>query len=137
MKRHYNRSIVFAILFALLLPAFAAAKPGPRTPPTIRDQILKHGVGAWVCVEEKNGLLLAGRITGLDEDSFGMQLHNYPEVTVVFYSDVVRVRQIGISGKTAAILVGATVAVGVVMALIAHHEFEQNKAKMPTLPTLP
>ena len=82
-------------------------------------------------MDETNGITLVGKITGIGDQSFGMQLHNYPEITDVRYAEVVRVRGVGLTGKGAFALIGATVGSAVAAGLIMHHEFEANK---PTLP---
>jgi hypothetical protein len=131
------KSIAVVLIFALATPSIAFASPKPRSPQEIHAKILKRGVGAWVCVEEANGLLLAGRVANIDVVSFGMQLENYPEVTTVNYADVVRLRNLGLSAKGAVILIGVTVGAAIATGLIMHHEYEQNKATFPTNPTVP
>lgn len=121
-------------ILALLTPSLAIAKP--LDPDTVRARIAKRGVGNWICVEERNGILLVGRITSVDERSFGLQLQNYPEITPVMYSDVIRVRT-GLSGAGIGIIIGATVAAAVITGVVMHHEFEANKPQLPTTPTSP
>jgi hypothetical protein len=131
------KSIAVVLIFALATPSIACASPKPRSPQEIHAKILKRGVGAWVCVEEANGLLLAGRVTNIDVVSFGMQLQNYPEVTMVNYADVVRLRNLGLSGKGAVILIGVFVGSAIATGLIMHHEYEQNKPTLPSNPGTP
>jgi len=119
---------------AMLMPSVALAKP--LTADQAREKIVKRGVGTWVCVEERNGLLLIGRITSIDQDQFGMQLENYPDITPVNYSDVTRLR-FQLSGRGIAVLVGVPMAAGVIGALILHHEFEANKPQFPPTPITP
>jgi len=121
-------------IFALMMPAPAVAKPLDAD--SARSKIVKRGVGAWVCVEERSGILLIGRIASINTDGFGLQLENYPEVTPVSYADVTRLR-FGLSGKGIGIIVGAGVAVAVISAVVMHHEFEANKAQLPSTPTMP
>jgi hypothetical protein len=118
----------------LMMPAPAIAKP--LSADQAREKIVKRGVGAWVCVEERSGILLIGRIASVDADRFGLQLQNYPDITPVSYADVTKLR-FGLSGKGIGIIVGAGVAVAVISALVAHHEFEENKAQFPTAPPSP
>jgi hypothetical protein len=118
----------------LLMPSLAIARP--LDPDTVRAKIAKRGIGNWVCVEERNGLSLVGRITSVDEQSFGMQLHNYPEITPVMYSDVIRIRT-GLSGAGMAIIVGSAVAAAVITGVVMHNEFEANKPQLPTAPASP
>jgi hypothetical protein len=65
-----------------------------------------------------------------------MQLHNYPEITPVMYSDVIRIRT-GLSGAGMAIIVGSAVAAAVITGVVMHNEFEANKPQLPTAPTSP
>jgi hypothetical protein len=121
-------------IFLLMMPAPAIAKP--LSADQAREKIVKRGVGAWVCVEERSGILLIGRIASINTDAFGLQLQNYPDVTPVSYADVTKLR-FGLSGKGIAIIVGAGVAVAVISAVVAHHEFEENKPQLPTAPPSP
>jgi len=132
-----QRVIACLVISALMLPAASYAGPKNKTPITVHDQVVKLGVGRWVCVDETNGLTLVGRITGVGDESFGMQLHNYPEITDVRYADVGRVRGVGLTAKGALIMTGAFVAAAVVGGLILHHEYEVHKHDMPTMPVLP
>lgn len=124
----------FLLIALVMTPAECYAGPKGGNPLTTQDKIVKLGVGRWICVDEKNGIALVGRITGIGDQSFGMQLHNYPEITDVRYADVVRVRGVGLTGKGAFALLGVTVGGAVAAGLIMHHEFEASK---PTLPMQP
>jgi hypothetical protein len=134
LKRMLWRYTSLVSVCALLMPSLAIAKPLDSL--TAKEKIVKRGVGNWVCVEEGNGLALVGRITSIDQDSFGLQLHNYPEITPVLYSDVTSLR-FGLSRTGVIALVGGTVGAGVTGALILHHEYEVNKPQLPTMPSPP
>lgn len=125
-----------ACVCALLLPSAALSAPKPIGADEAREKLVKRGVGNWACVEEKSGLALCGRITTIDEQSFGLQLHNYPDVTSVFYGDVIALH-FGLSGKGVAALIGGTVAAAVITGVVMHHEFEENKPQLPSTPTMP
>lgn len=129
-----RRCLSLALVCALLAPPAAMAKPLDAA--TVHDKIAKRGVGTWICVEERNGVALIGRITSIDADSFGMQLQNYPEVTPVMYADVTRIR-FGISRGGMWAIIGATVGAAVIAGVVLHHEYESNKAQLPTTPTNP
>jgi len=131
------KSLAVVLIFALGTPPIAFASPKPRSPQEIHAKILKRGLVNWVCIEEANGLLLVGRITNIDVVSFGMQLENYPEVTMVNYADVVRLRNAGLSAKGAVILIGVTVGAAIATGLIMHHAYEQNKLSLPPNPGTP
>jgi hypothetical protein len=123
-----------ALAGALLLPAVASAKSKPLDPVTVHDRIAKRGVGSWICVQEANGIALVGRVVSINDDSVGLQLANYPDITPVAYTDIVSLR-FGVSKKTvwtiAAIGLGATAA----MAAVGFHEINEMKAQQPALPT--
>lgn len=137
MRRTLLKIVAVVLSAVLAAPSVAVASPRKSSPEAIHSKILKRGVGSWVCVEEANGIVLLGRISNIDVVSFGIQLENYPEITVVNYSDVVRVRSMGITGKGAIALIGGAAAAAVITALVMHHEYEQNKPTMPTNPSLP
>ncbi|MGB6687526.1 MAG: hypothetical protein WBE76_06765 [Terracidiphilus sp.] len=128
------KCVSFVSVCTLMMPSPALAKP--LNADSARARIAKRGVGAWACVEERNGILLIGRIVSVDTDSFGMQLENYPDITPVAYTDVTRLR-FGLSGKGIGIMVGASVALAVISAVVMHHEFEANKPQLPTAPIMP
>jgi len=130
------RASGIALLCALLMPSFAMAAPQPVNPETIHLKIVRRGVGSWICVEEKNGIALVGRITFIDDHGFGLQLNNYPEITTFAYGDVNRLRT-GLGTKGAVILIAGTAGAAVATGLIMHHEFEENKPQLPTLPPSP
>jgi hypothetical protein len=135
LRRMLWKCVSLVSICALLMPSMALAKP--LNPDTVREKIVKRGVGSWVCVDEQNGLLLIGRIASINQDSFGIQLQNYPDITQVQYADVTRLR-FGLSRGGVGILIGASVGAAVIVALVMHHEFEENKAQFPTAPpTLP
>jgi hypothetical protein len=120
------------LVCALVAASAPAALAKPLTPEKVHARVLRQGLGNWVGVELQNGTAFAGRIVSVDEQSFGLQLHNDPEITPVLYGDVVCLH----TGISHGAFWGFTIAGfgGVVaMALIAHHEM----AKMPTLPTEP
>jgi len=120
------------LVCALLAPSAAFATPRGMTPETVHARILKRGLGNWAGVEVSSGAAFIGRIVNIDEESFGLQLHNDPYITQVPYSDVVDLQTGPPKGAFWAI-VGTGVGGMVALALVAHHEMSQ----MPKLPTLP
>lgn len=131
------KCVALLLITALAAPSVAFARPKAQNPETIHRKIVERGIGNWVCIEESNGVLLVGRITTIEEQAFGMQLENYPDITMIRYADVVRLRNLTASGKVMGIWIGASVAVFVAGALIMHHEFEKNKPTLPPNPTVP
>lgn len=132
----FLRCICVALICALMAPTAGLAAPKPLDEQTVRNRIVKRGVGSGVWVQESNGIALWGRVVSIDEQTFGMQLHNYPEVTPVRYCDVVDLRMGMSRGGFWAITIAGFGAV-TAMALVAHHEMENQKMQMPTLPNQP
>jgi hypothetical protein len=122
------------MLLASALVAASAPVASARaiTPDKIHARVVKQGMGNLVGVELQNGTAFWGRIVSIDEQSFGLQLHNDPAITPVLYSDVLRLHT-GISHGAFWGIAIAGVGGMVAIALVAHHEM----AKMPTLPAEP
>jgi len=140
MRRLFKKSlktVALTLICALCAPSIAFARPKQQNPETIHRKIVQRGIGNWVCVEEANGILLTGRVTTIEEQAFGMQLENYPDITMIRYADVVRLRSLSSSGKAMGLWIGASVGSFVVVALVMHHEFEKNKPTLPQNPTVP
>jgi hypothetical protein len=129
-----RRWVTLMLVVTLLSPSLALAKSKPLTPDLVHERILKRGVGNWVWVQEDSGVVLVGRIVTIDGGSFGLQLHNDPEITPVLYSEVVDLRT-GPSRAAMWTIVGVGIAGMVILAVVAHHEM--SNMKMPTLPAQP
>lgn len=136
MGRTFNRAVAVALI-AAMFPFAASASPKPVNPETIHRKVVERGTGKWVCVDMKNGTTVVGRIASIQEQTFGIQLDNYPEPTMIPYADVQRVRAAGPSGKVLAITIGAGVAGTVAVALIAQHNLNNLKNNQPTMPPFP
>jgi hypothetical protein len=123
-----------AMLLVCALVAGSAPVAWARllTQDKIHARIVKQGIGNWVGVELRNGTAFWGRIVSIDDQSFGLQLHNDPAITPVLYSDVMRLHT-GISHGASFACIAVGVGGVILVALIAHHEM----AKMPALPTQP
>jgi hypothetical protein len=93
-------------------------------------------VGYWACVQLQNGVEFCGRVISIDEQSFGMQLFNDPEITRVFYSDVVDL-QMGITRKGFWIFTGVGFAAVATIAAVSIHEMNKNKLQIPPMPAAP
>ena len=132
----FDRVIAIALI-AALIPCAASASPKPVNPETIHRKIVERGPGNWTCVEMKNGTAVVGRIAAIYEESFDIQLDNYPEATTIAYQDVQRVRNVGLNGKGLAIVLGLGVAGTVATALIAAHEMNNFKNNQPPIPPFP
>jgi hypothetical protein len=131
-----NRTVAVALIAAMFSLA-AGASPKQVNPETIHRKILERGTGKWVCVDMKNGTAVLGRIAAIHEQSFDMQLDNYPDVTTIAYADVERIRRVGLGRKGTVIMIGAGVGGAIAIGLIAQHEMNNIKMSQPALPTTP
>ena len=136
LGRTFNRTVAVALIVAMV-PLATRASPKPVNPETIHRKIVERGTGKWVCVDMKNGTAVLGRIAAIHEQSFDMQLDNYPDATAIAYTDVERVRGVGLGAKGTAIMIGAGVGGAIAVGLIAQHEMNSIKNSQPPLPTLP
>lgn len=127
-----RRQLSMVLILCLLAPSMAFAKTKPLTPELAHERILKRGVGNWVWVQTDSGVVLVGRIVSIDGGSFGLQLHNDPEITPVLYSEVTDLRT-GPSRAAFWGILGAGVGGMIILAVVAHHEM--SNMKMPTQPT--
>jgi hypothetical protein len=118
---------------ALLAPTMANARPKPLDPATVYARIAKRGAGSLICVQEANGIALVGRIVSIDDQSVGLQLHNYPEVTTVSYADIVGLRT-GLSRGATWAVVGVGLGLAGAMAAVGFHEMNEFRDHVPTLP---
>jgi hypothetical protein len=114
------------LVCVFLAPAVANARPKPLDPVTVHARIAKRGVGNWICVDEANGIALVGRIVSVGDQSVGLQLQNYPEVTPVLYTDIVGLRM-GLSKGAMWTIVGVGLGLSAVVAAVGIHEVNQNK----------
>ena len=134
LSRTLTRCIGMLLVCAVLLPSIASAKP--LTPEAVHARLLKRGVGYWVGVQLQNGVEFSGRLVSIDEQSFGLQLYNDPEITPVFYSDVVDLRM-GITRKGFWIIAASGIGAMVAISVVSIHEMNKNKLQLPTTSTTP
>ena len=127
-----SRCIAMLLVGVLLALSAPVASAKPLTAETVHARILKRGIGNWVGIELQNGTAFVGRIVSVDEQTFGLQLHNDPAITPVRYGDVVGLHM-GISHGAFFAITAVGVGGMIVMALVAHHEL----SKQPTFPTFP
>jgi hypothetical protein len=123
------------LVCVLLAPAIVNARPKPLDPATVQARIVKRGVGSWICVEEANGIALVGRIVSIGDQSVGLQLQNYPEITPVLYTDIVGLR-LGLSKKAFWTILGVGLGASAAVAAVGFHEMNENRAQFPTSPAL-
>jgi hypothetical protein len=132
VTRTFSRRMAMLLVCALVAASAPVASATPLTQEKIHARVVKQGMGNWVGVELANGTAFWGRIVSIDEQSFGLQLHNDPAITPVLYRDVVRLHT-GISHGTFWAITAAGIGGVVALALVAHHEM----SNMPALPTQP
>jgi len=131
VSRTISKCVGMLLICALLTPSMAIAAPKPLTPETVHARLLKAGLGNWAAVQLQNGT----EFGSIDDQTFSLQLHNDPEVTAVFYSDVVQLNA-GISHRAFWTLVGVGFAGVGTMAAVGFYEVNKH-SQLPTLPTLP
>jgi hypothetical protein len=124
------RGISLIVVLMLLIPNFASAAPKPLTAEQVHSRLLKRGLGNWVGVEMQDGTAFVGRIVSIDDQTFSMQLHNDPQVTAIFYSQV-SCLQTGPSRGTIWGLAVAGFAGVTAMAIWGFHEVNEHD-KLPT-----
>jgi small nuclear ribonucleoprotein (snRNP)-like protein len=88
-SRTLPRCIGIVLICALLASPMANASSKPLTPEQAHARIHKLGVGSWVGVRLQSGAAFSGKVTSVDEHSFGLQRYGDPEPTPVAYGDVV------------------------------------------------
>ena len=136
LSKTFYRILSMLLACALVAASAPMSQAKPLTPETVHSRILKRGIGNWVGVELNNGTAFAGRVVSMDDESFGLQLHNDPAVTPVLYRDVVNLHT-GISHGAFWAITIAGIGGGVAMAAIGFHQIHQQEQQMPTLPSLP
>lgn len=138
ITRRLSRLIAMLLVCALVGAAAPMAEAKPLSAEKVHTRIASRGLGNWVGVELQNGTAFAGRIVIIDQDSFGLQLHNDPEVTPILYRDVVCLHT-GLSrgGFWAVTLAGfGGVAVMTAVGFSMVHK-EQQMPPLPSQPTQP
>jgi hypothetical protein len=130
-----SRVTGMVLVCALLAPSAAIASPKQLTPETVHARILKAGLGNFAAVQLQDGVAFGGRIVSIDDQTFSLQLHNDPEVTAVFYRDVVQLNT-GISHGAFWTIFGVGIGGVVAMAVIGIHEVNKH-SQLPAMPTLP
>ena len=76
------------LVAALSIQPSAQARPRPLDPGTVHVKVLRRGVGNLIAVQLADGIQLFGRIIEVGDHSFSLQLHNDPQPTEIFYTDV-------------------------------------------------
>jgi hypothetical protein len=126
------------LITATLTPTIASANPRPLDPGTVHVKILKRGIGNFIALQEINGVQIWGRILEIGDHSVILQLHNDPQTTEVFYTDIAYLRTGSFTKGGAALLIvgiGAVAGLGIYGAVHLHNL--ENKPLVPPTPVFP
>lgn len=135
VTRCYSRLIALLLVCALVAVSAPVAEARQITPDKVHERILKRGLGNWVGVELDNGTAIVGRIVAIDEQSFGLQLHNDPAITTLRYANVAELHTGASRGGFWTFAIVGFVAVGVATT-VGFYEVHKHD-QMPTLPSQP
>jgi hypothetical protein len=124
------RGISLLLVLTLVTPNLASAAPKPLTGNQAHSRLLKRGLGNWVGVEMQDGTAFVGRIISIDDQTFSLQLHNDPQVTAIFYSEV-GCLETGPSRGTMWGIVAGGVGGIVTLAVVGFHEVNEH-SHLPT-----
>jgi hypothetical protein len=125
LARDVARGISLLLVLTLIAPNVASAKTKPLTAEQVHSRLLKRGLGNWVGVDMQDGTAFVGRIVSIDDQTFSMQLHNDPQVTAIFYSEV-SCLETGPSRGTIWGLMAAGVGGTVAFAIFGIHEVNEH-----------
>jgi hypothetical protein len=137
IARRFSPAIAALSITAVLTPTLANASPKPLDPGTVHVRVLKRGIGNFIALQQQDGIQLFGRILAIGDQSFTLQLHNDPQTTEVFYTDVAYFRT-GFSGGQKALLFGglaATAGFGI-WGFVHIHNLENKPLQPPPTPAL-
>ena len=130
-------SIAWLLVALLLAPSMAMAEPQPLDPGTVHIRILKRGLGRFIALRERNGVDLFGRILGIGDEGFTLQLHNDPQTTEIAYSDVAYLRTGFTNGQKVAMIAGIGAVAGFSIWGFVHVHNLEHKPLPPPMPVLP
>src|SRR5882762_8335697 len=121
------------IISAMLTPTIASANPKPLDPGTVHVKILKRGVGNFIAIQEVNGVQIWGRILEIGDRSVILQLHNDPQTTEVFYTEIAYLRTGFTTGQKIFMLAGIGAVAGASIYGFVHvHNLENKPLTPPT-----
>jgi hypothetical protein len=124
---------VSLVISAMLTPAIASANPKPLDPGTVHVKILKRGVGNFIAIQEVNGVQIWGRILEIGDHSVILQLHNDPQTTEVFYTEIAYLRTGFTSGQKIFMIAGiGAVAGSAIYGFVHIHNLEDKPLTPPT-----
>ena len=120
----------------MLTPTIALANPKPLDPGTAHVKILKRGIGNFLAIQEVNGVQIWGRILEIGDHSVILQLHNDPQTTEVFYTDIAYLRTGFTTGQKIFAVVGIGAVAGSAIYGFVHIHNLENKPLVPPTPAL-
>lgn len=135
VTRTLSQTIVMLSICTPIAVYAPVAEAKPLTPETVHARILRRGLGNGVGVDLLNGTAVVGRIVNVDDQPFGLQLHNDPELTTILYGDVVDLHT-GISKGGFWAITAAGIGAMIVVAVVGFNAVHKNE-QMPTLPNPP
>lgn len=136
ITRKLYRLIAGMLMAAILSPTMALANPKPLDPGTVHVKILRRGMGNWIGIQEINGVQIFGRILEIDDHSVILQLHNDPQTTEVFYTDIAYLRTGFTSGQKILMVVGIGAVAGSAIYGFVHIHNLENKPLTPPTPAV-
>ena len=135
MRRLYQLTASLAIS-AMLTSTIALANPKPLDPGTVHVKILKRGIGNFIAIQEVNGVQIWGRILDIGYHSVILQLHNDPQTTEVFYTDIAYLRTGFSTGQKIFAVVGIGAVAGSAIYGFVHIHNLENKPLVPPTPAV-
>jgi len=120
----------------MLTPTIASANPKPLDPGTVHVKILKRGVGNFIAIQEVNGVQIWGRILEIGDRSVILQLHNDPQTTEVFYTEIAYLRTGFTTGQKIFMLAGIGAVAGASIYGFVHVHNLENKPLTPPTPAV-
>ncbi len=121
---------------AMLTPTIALANPKPLDPGTVHVKILKRGIGNYIAIQEFNGVQIWGRILDIGDHSVILQLHNDPQTTEVFYTDIAYLRTGFTTGQKIFMIAGIGAVAGSAIYGFVHIHNLENKPLTPPTPAI-
>lgn len=134
--RKLYRFTTSLVISAILTPTITLANPKPLDPGTVHVKILKRGIGKFIAIQEVNGVQIWGRILDIGDHSVILQLHNDPQTTEVFYTDIAYLRTGFTTGQKIFMFAGIGAVAGSAIYGFVHIHNLENKPLTPPTPAV-
>ena len=134
--RKLYRLTASLVISAILTPTITLANPKPLDPGTVHVKILKRRVGNFIAIQEVNGVQIWGRILDIGDHSVILQLHNDPQTTEVFYTDIAYLRTGFTTGQKIFMFAGIGAVAGSAIYGFVHIHNLENKPLTPPTPAV-